>query len=290
MLNSLLEKVLFVLVTCSRDKSRDSALKNTINSLAKENRVSRICNSLIVFDNDSLFKNSLKELPNDVKIINSRSNIGYWGALDWVFKNFANISERSYEYVHPIESDLILYDTRKLTSAVRFLDRFENYHTVRTQEFSVKLPWRYFKESPAFIRKNRSCVSGYDFITKKKVRFSKIEEIPDMFTTQWHAKVPALHRFAVLKSAFGHLADLRSFKEGDFMRYMHSAAPQGIGVLDGGIYYDQLGTPDSEGVSGSYSSQQDLDRHQYMGTRIATITGEVPEVFLSSPSECCGII
>ena len=284
----LRDGVVFFLVTCSREKSRADALRKTITSLLAEHEKTGICKHLVVFDNASTFKEPLMDLPESVPIALCSGNIGYWGALSWLAEHIGSIHPHEYQFVHPLESDLILYETQRLNNAIAFLERCPEFSSVRTQEFNARFPWRYFKDYlPSFLINHRSSVSRFHTITGEKTTFSRYDGIQGMYTANWHIKVPALHRLPVLRTALAHLASQPHFTEKDFMAFMHEASPCGIGVLDKGIYYaqEEHNTVKGSAVSGSYTSPEELAAQGYLATRTASIPERLPEVSVVTPSE-----
>lgn len=262
-----LSDVLFVAVTCTRDEGRERALKRLVRSLNREHRRTGLLRNLLVFDNGSTFMEPLEAITTGGWLVRSGTNVGYWSALEWCMRNAEEVCGRSFEYVHPVESDLVFYGLHRLNEAVRFLDQHSAVESVRTQEFSVARRNFYFKNGRSLLRSRRSRVADYHGVTGEKVAFERMAGFPSIHLATWHAKVPALHRMTMLKAVFAKLACSKEVTEHEFMKVAHARAPR-VGVLDKGIYYTQSFAPSSRFITGSWSSQQALEKVGYRGTRV----------------------
>lgn len=270
----LLREVLFVVVTCTMEDSRERALRRLIDSINKQHRRVGFENNILVFDNGSSRTDGLKRLQPPAILVMSPENIGYWGALHWSMRHAPKLFDRQFKYIHPIESDLTLYEFERLGEAVDFLDCQDIIHTVRTQEFSVAWKKRYFKGSRSFFPRRRSWVAAYNGVTQEPVQFEKVDNFENIYRTNWHAKVPALHRFDMLKDTFETLAQYETLTELDFMRVAYQRNHQ-VALLDGGIYYANLNNPiwpwEKKNVTGSWRDESKLKKIGYRMTRKDTI-------------------
>lgn len=223
-----------------------------------------------MFDNASHTLAPLKPLEGIARFVLSTENVGYWSALNWSLENAGQACGREFAYVHPIESDLVLYKLERLALAQAFLDSHLDIETVRTQEFSVRNRQRYFKNGGSLFPVRRSRVADYNGVTEEKVTFEPANGFPDVFLSNWHAKVPALHRFAALKSVFSELAAQEKLSELNFMRLMHGRASE-TAILDEGIYYTVSYNPKQGFVSGSYSTEAERSGLGYRASRFDRI-------------------
>lgn len=278
-----LNDVLFVLVACTQDKTRQRGLNATILSLNEQHERNQFSGNLIVFDNASAITEPFNNLKVPAFFVISPKNIGYWGALLWMVRNFEAVTKRKFKYIHPIESDLVVRDLYRVAEAKQFLDINQNFATVRTQEFSV--PFRYFfyknRWNPFKVR--RSMVSNFNVITNEKVKFRRSSTFPNIYETNWHVKVPALHRCEPFAKALEVLALQPRLSEHDFMREMHRQYQQ-VAVLNGGAWWIHSGfaTPeDSKSeIIGSYTPPDILAKHGYRTTRVDAMPSELPEVLI----------
>lgn len=277
-----LEDILFVVVTCTMEESRDRALHKLIQSLNKQHRNVGFRNNLLVFDNASTRTDTLKSLDPSVVMAMSPENLGYWGALYWSMAHAETLFGRRFKQIHPIESDLVIYNLERLTEAAAFLDHQDDIHTVRTQEFSVAQKSRYFKGTRHLLPRRRSQVAAYNGVTEEPVRFEKDDRFANIYHTNWHAKVPALHRFETLQKIFETLASRDCLTELDFMKVAHSRHPD-VALLDGGIFYANLNNPiwpwEKKGITGSWQDSETLAEIGYRMTR----TDFIPKGTLLKP-------
>jgi glycosyltransferase involved in cell wall biosynthesis len=265
-----LDDILFVVVTCTMEESRERALRKLIQSLNSEHRDVGFRENLLVFDNASRRTDILESLDPSVILAMSPENLGYWGALYWSMAHARTLFGRHFKHIHPIESDLVIYDLERLAEAAAFLDDQDDIHTVRTQEFSVAQKSRYFKGTRHLLPRRRSQVAAYNGVTEEPVRFEKDDRFANIYRTNWHAKVPALHRFETLQETFGTLARRDCLTELDFMKAAHSRHPE-VALLDGGIFYANLNNPiwpwEKKGITGSWQDSETLAEIGYRMTR-----------------------
>jgi hypothetical protein len=278
----MLDDILFVLVTCTREESRKRGLEACIRSLNSEHARVPLNGNLVVFDNASLFPEPLRELKIPAVFAMSPENVGYWGALHWTMRNIERLLGREFAFVHPIESDFTIYNIERLTEAKKAFDVLTDLHTVRTQEFSVRLKSRYFKNSWNPFRVRRSHVANHNLVTGERVWFAPVGGLNGMYVTNWHAKVPALHRFAPFQDAVEELADREQLTELDFMKAMHRRRA-GVGMVDGGIWWMDFTEPPKAKteLSGSYSGADTLNKYGYRNTRCDYIPKTMPEIKIS---------
>lgn len=269
-----LERVLFVVVSCTRDPSRERAFGRLIKSLNREHGRVGFRNNLMLFDNASRIRTPMAKWKVPAIFADCADNIGYWSALKWSMDNAPELFGRQFDYIHPIESDLVLYELDRLAEAVRFLDSTRAVHSVRTQEFSVSNRNRYFKGRSKLFACRRSLVADYNGVTNAKVTFEKVSGFDRIYRTNWHAKVPALHRWSTLQEGLNELAARESIDELQFMQVMQGQSDQ-VGVLDGGIFYALLNNPiwpwEKRLLTGSWSDPEELENAGYRPTRRDTM-------------------
>jgi hypothetical protein len=279
-----LSDVLFVLVTCTQESSRQRGLNATIASINEEHQRVPFAGNLFVFDNASAITEPLGNLKAPAIFGVSPENIGYWGALLWTVRNFPALAKRNFKYIHPIESDLVVRDLGRIAEAKRFLDENEAFATVRTQEFSV--PWRffYYKNRLNPFKVQRSMVSNINVVTNEKVKFRRVDGFRGIYEANWHAKVPALHRWEPFAKSLEALALLGDLSEHDFMREMHKQHPK-VAILDGGVWWIGSGfakiKESKSDIISSYTPPEVLAKHGYRTTRVDSIPSELPAVSIS---------
>lgn len=278
-----LNDVLFVLVACTQDKTRQRGLNATISALNEQHEHNPFGGNLFVFDNASVIAEPFDNLKVPALFGMSPENIGYWGALLWTVRNFEAVTKRKFKYIHPIESDLVVRDLYRVAEAKQFLDANQNFATVRTQEFSVPFRYFYYKNRWNPFKVGRSMVSNVNVITNEKVKFRRSSAFPNIYETNWHAKVPALHRWEPFAKALEVLALQPRLSEHDFMREMHRQHQQ-VAVLNGGVWWIHSGfamLKDSKSeIIGSYTPPEILAKHGYRTTRVDAIPSELPEVLI----------
>ncbi len=264
--------VLFVVVTYTPDESRERGLINLIRSLNEQHGFS---NNLLIFDNASPRRKALCKIKAEAAFALCPENLGYWGALQWAMDNAEAVFGRRFAFIHPIESDLTLFNLERLGEGVAFLKARQDIDTVRTQEFSVGSKSRYLKNSWHPFKVRRSRVADYNGVTNERVRFEKTEGFQNIYVTNWHAKVPALHRFDVLRDAFEELAKLPRLTEYEFMKAMHRRNPK-VALLDRGIWY--MEDPKTQKLSGGWSSEALREQYGYRNSRNDVMPKEFPIV------------
>ena len=269
-----LDQILFPVVLCTQDEARRKNALRLIRNLNKN--YSKVGMKILVFDNGSVHRDILEEISVPHFIARCSVNVGYWSALKWVVTHYRSLFGQDFEFIHPIESDFYLYKLQRLNDAQEFLKRCPSVNTVRTQEFHVKYRNFYFKQSriPRFLK--RSVVSNYNGVTRETVVLSEADNAGNVYLSNWHAKVPALHRIEIFGQVFDELSELPIVTEEEFMKAMHRYA-NNVGVLDGGIWSMNLASPKLKGVTGSYSDAKELDCKNYRNTRIDRMETNFPE-------------
>lgn len=271
-----LDNTLYVVVAYTPDESREASLHRLIASLNKYR--ASFSDNLLVFDNASPRQGAYASLQTPARFALSPENLGYWGALKWSLDNAERAFGRTFDYVHPIESDLVLYSLERLAEARRFLERTPDIATVRTQEFSYRSKSRYLKRSWHPFKVRRSWVADYNGATNEPVRFEKAIGFQNIYVTNWHAKVPGLHRFAVLRDVLDELAALPALTEHEFIKAMHRRNHQ-VAILDRGIWYTD--DPKYQKLSGAYSSDAMREHYAYRNSRNDVMPAQFPAISIT---------
>lgn len=261
---------LVLLVTCSMDTTRQDLAVSVVQNLAEKLPLAGLNNHFIMFDNASKFDGHIQYVPAGSLIIRSPENLGYWTAIKYVLENARHLMGREYKYIYIIESDLYHTDLCALSSCESFLEKYQNTACVRTQEFSVSQRWR-FDKALKFLpfHVTRSEIRLQNLVTNIKAWFKKTD-IPHLYRSNLHAKLPALNRFSAMVTVFDRLSKYDEFSEGDFFKEMFNLYPE-IGIYDGGIFYSLFSFEDKKVMSGSYSTQEQLVKTGYQQTRYSKI-------------------
>lgn len=258
---------LYLLVTCSMDKTRCDLACEVAKNLLTENKNHPFFSDLLIFDNASQFDNHLEMFPSEVRVFRSDKNIGYWSAINWSIDHYQELFCRDYSYIYIIESDLIHRNMPRLDACEQFLKDNREVGGVRTQEFSVRWRIRYDKRFHwAPFARRHSLVSQNNAITGEHVWFRIGDEHHHIWLTNFHAKLPALNRLDAMHKIFAELSRRKEITELDFMYLYYDLYPT-MALLDGGIY-STLSFADTSHISGSYSTSQQLAIAKYHSTRV----------------------
>jgi hypothetical protein len=248
------------------DETRRDLAYQVSENLMSQNLAHAFFDDLLVFDNSSKYRDHLKVFSPPVKVVRSDENIGYWSAIHWTLSNYQRVFNRKYKYLYVIESDLEHWDMFKLDSCERFLNDHLKVGGVRTQEFSVKFRMLYDKRYHwvPFVKRH-SLVSQKNVVTKERVWFHRADNKNNVWTTNFHTKLPALNRLDALTTVFDRLAIKEQINEIYFMHLYYDLYPD-MALLDGGIYR-QISHRDTAHLSGSYSTAEELEGIGYYNTR-----------------------
>jgi len=261
------QHTLYLLVTCSMERSRATLSEQVVANLVDQNARYPFLEDLLVFDNASTFTGHLDLLPSSVIAVRSDRNVGYWSAVNWVLGHAGPLMGRLYDYIYIIESDLIHRDMQRLGDAERFLVEHADVGGIRTQAFSVR--WRaFFDKGNRFLpfARRDAWVMLTNQVTGERVHFHLADPVARIYRCNFLAKLPALNRFAAMVRVFDRLKAVERIDETDFMRLYCELYPE-YAVLDGGLYR-LLSCADSGHVSGSYSSAAELAKLNYRPTRV----------------------
>ncbi|MEK7802229.1 MAG: glycosyltransferase [Pseudomonadota bacterium] len=262
--------ILVLLVTCSLDATRQDLAVRVVKNLAEKLPVAGLVNDFILFDNASTFHEHIQYAPKGTHVVRAPQNVGYWSAIKWVLENATQLMGRPYKYIYIVESDLYHTDLCALAECAKFLDENPDAACVRTQEFSVRGRWRYDKALnflPFHI--TRSEIRLKNLVTGARAWFRK-SSIENIYTSNLHAKLPALNRMYALIRVFENLSERAGFSEGDFFAEIAKNYST-IGVYDGGLFHSLYSREDKSVMSGSYSSGAQLTQTGYQQTRQSKI-------------------
>ncbi len=258
--------IAYLLVTCSREKTRDLMLKKVIESLKIQDAWKVWESDFYVFDNASTYEHTQVELMSSFKkVILAEDNYGYWSAVNW-FVEFSQ--NRGYDYVYIMESDCVHHNIEQLHDGVKLLELDPSLGMLRAAEFSLENKHLYDKAQrhPGSITSEWFTQSN--FFTKETASYEQTE-VPNVYKTNLVAKVCGLHRVSVLKAVLFQLQSIEWFIEVDFQRFYHKKYPFNA-ILDGGIYNS---TPAYEPnvIAGSLVKEA-VDENGYRKTREGFIT------------------
>ena len=252
-------KVCYLLVTCSREQSRDTMLRKVVESFKEQPSFDEWENDFYVFDNCSTYDGTKELLKTSFKnVFLAEANYGYWSAVNW-FATWAR--SKGYDYVYITESDCIHHDIHQLRDAIALLEKNVAIGMVRTAEFSLVDKHLYDKAQRHPNSRTCEWFSQRNFFTNTEAVYVPTE-IAGVFETNLVAKVCGLHRVPALISVLSQLSGW--FIEVDFQRFYHQVYPVNA-ILDGGIYNT---TPSYEPnvVAGSWVKDK-ADENGYLKTR-----------------------
>lgn len=253
-------------------KDRYEIAKKVLRSLKSSSR--GLDFQIVVIDNGSRFKIDSGDLPERSTYFEMPINLGYWGLLYWaLFSENSPLASNDSQYIYIIESDHIHYAFGELSKIVNALNVFEEIASARVQEFSIKFKYFYSKEARFLpFRKKRSYVSLRNAVTKERAKFDRIENMPNLYKSNLHSRLPSVFRMSVLRIAFNELARKEQFSEYDFFEIFYRLSPT-ILIFDKGIYYPASSAQNSKKVlSGSWLGNYDGNREYYKETRVASFT------------------
>lgn len=253
-----MDNVLFLLVTCSVESTRDSIFVEEVFPSIKQ--ISNQKN-FIAFDNGSTQKGTKECLHNNFKnVFMARENYGYYSAINWCLKSYKNIlNVKDLEYFYIIESDSVYYSDaeQKMKMAVDLLDRENEIGSVRCQKYSVRNLSDYSKEAGGSERTRQSQVNH---TTKAKAYYEPLDDVM-FYKTNLSTVLCGFTRTKVMIDCFDKLSEMKNFSEHDFMHkyYEHY---EHIAVMEGGVYEPSIRSND---FCGSYNNNNKIG---YFSTRL----------------------
>lgn len=257
-------KICYLLVTCSREKTRQTMLEKVVSSLKNQDCWDNWEENFYVFDNDSTFQGSKDYLRSEFrKVFFAKENYGYWSAVNW-FCRFA--LEKEYEYVYVLESDCIHYGIERLDDAIRLMNERPDIGMVRTADFSIENKHLYDKSKRYSNSHTCDWFVHFNVFTNEHARFIPTS-VKSVFETNLVAKVCGLHRVSSLKDALSRLDGW--FVEVDFQREYHELHSINA-IMDGGIY-NSSPAYEPNVIAGSLVKEK-VDSNGYRKTREGFIT------------------
>lgn len=257
-------KIAFLLVTCCLERSRSEILAQVITNLQEQ--APELYPVLDVFDNASTEVGTidvLKDCFNNV--YQADRNVGYWTAIDWWLTHLS-VDPPAYTYI--IESDMIHYDFKKIWTCADYLDVNPDIGSVRLHEYSVADRHLYNKDVPRSDSRSSLWQSHTNKMTGLPVQIE--DPTGDIWKTTFLTQLPALNRYVAMKECFDGLREMPSFIEPDF-QHLYWRRYKQTAILDGGIFNCNLNPYGTKGITGSWTTQEVLERTGYKATRVATL-------------------
>ncbi|MBF91354.1 MAG: hypothetical protein CMP34_00945 [Rickettsiales bacterium] len=227
-----MKKILFVLITCSLDKSRDDVFEKVSKNIFQLEKKFRFFEDFIVFDNASTFKKTKSNLKKFPKVFKSSKNIGLWGAIIWLLNNYKKYLKKEYSYLYFMESDCFHFDLDKLIEAEYYLDNNNDIGSIRCQKFSVLFKFLYDKDL-FFSKFVNDAIRLKSYPTNVKAYFNKILSSNNLYKSNLHPKIVGLNRIEVLKKIFNKLSKNDLITEKDFFCEYWKYYKE-IGIINGG--------------------------------------------------------
>ena len=284
-LNNDSEKILVLVVTCSRSINRQLIESEALIQLAKIATLNQTRFDFVFFDNNSIFKEHLKIVQNIGVMCYASENRGLWSAIYWIIKNELNIFQHNHKYIHLVESDMFVKDLAPLVQLSQVLDQFSNLHMARTQEFSIKNAWYFNKKYnflPSLFHNTRSEVDlkntsdGLYFNAELIHKASNV----DIYSSNLNAKLPGLHKMESLKLVFNSLVRNGSFSEKDFFN-LYGRLSSRVGIIDKGIWYSLTDVKNNPEETASWGDTSYLKQIGYHETRYSVISDYKEKIAVS---------
>lgn len=259
-------KICYLLVTCSREASRDSMLRKVVESFKTQSKFEDWKDHFYVFDNASTYGDTptfLRENFDNVFV--AEENYGYWSAVNW-FCDFA--SKKGYEYVYILESDCVHYDIEKLDRALSLLENDQEVGMVRASEFLLEKVHLYDKSQRH--RDSRTCdwFSQFNIFSNQHAQYATTDQ-SSILKTNLVAKVCGLHRVDPLKKVLNKLIEKEWFIEVDFQKHYFDLYKFNA-IIDGGIY-NSSPAYEPNVIAGSLVVEK-VDKNGYRKTREGFVT------------------
>ena len=208
-----MNNTLFLLISCSLDKTRDEVFDKVSKNLIRQNKKFKFFHNLLVFDNASTqlkTLNCLKLFPN---VLKCNKNIGLWSAVSWSLNNYKKYFKKKFKYVYLMESDCIHFDLNKLNEAELFLDKNKNFGSVRCQKFSVFFK-KFFDKDSIFSKYARNPIRMRSYPSNNPAYFKKAQYYKNIFLSNLHAKLVGLNRIEMLIDILQVLAKKKRVNRG----------------------------------------------------------------------------
>jgi hypothetical protein len=258
-----MSRIAILFVTCCLEQTRYDVVKQVFTNIKSQFRQD-VIDRMTVFDNGStlLSVNELKQTFSNVFRV--EQNVGYWSAIDWWLDS---LSGDPPDYTYIIESDITHYAAHKLQDCALFLDANPRLGAMRLHEYSIENRHLYNKDTPVRGSKSNLWQSHTNKVTGHPVEHEHVNG--PFWATNFLTQLPALNRYDTMNWCFKQLRVHQQFSELDFQRFYHLKYNK-IAVLDGGMFNTDLSSRDT--LTGSWTSQAELNRIGYQNTRFASIT------------------
>lgn len=270
------KKILVFIVTCSRSEARQSIERQALLQFAKIATPNQIGFDFVFFDNNSNFKDHLKIVENIGMTFYANENRGLWSALYWLLKNELSIFQEKHRHIHIVESDMFVKDLVPLTGLSQVMEQTPYLHMVRTQEFSIKNPWRFDKKYrflPPLLHNKRSEVDLRNTTDNSYFRRELVSkgDTFNVYSSNLNAKLPGLHKTDSLKFVIDKLAQRSSFSEKDFFK-IYAQLSTRMGIIDKGIWFSLTDSRNNSEETASWGDKLYMKQIGYQDTRNSSIS------------------
>lgn len=260
----MIESTEVLFVTCCLERSRSEIVERVIENIHEQVPID-VRDRMIVFDNASTDEGIVSLLgASFLNVWRSDKNVGYWSAIDWWLRR---PSAAKYTYI--IESDMFHYGFKRIPLCEQFLEQNDDVGSVRLHEYIVSERHLYDKDRPRPDSRRSLWQSHTNKVTGKPVKLSQCND--DVWSTTFLTQLPALNRRACMQDVFAELREMEQFTELDFQK-KYWERYQRTGILDGGAFHCNVNPYGTIGLTGSWSSEEELKSVGYKQTRKASIT------------------
>lgn len=260
-----MSKVAFLFVSCCLEPLRAETLGKVVDNMKEQ--MPSLLSTVDVFDNASTQQGIVEFLINTFKnVYVANKNIGYWSAIWWWLDQLV---DNPPDYTYIIESDMVHYDFHRFWDCVLYLDKHPDVGSVRVQRYSYAERDRYNKDKPRQDSYINDLQSHTNHVTGSPVVFFD-KNVGGILESTFLTKLPALNRYATMKSIFDELLKMKAFTELDFQR-LYWEKYERTGVLDLGIYHCDFTGYGVKNITGSWTDPNILARIGYLPTRQAII-------------------
>jgi hypothetical protein len=269
-------KILILMITCSLSKVRNRIEVECVKNLVTHWQPLQNEVDILFFDNGSTYEDHLNCLYSveGVRVVKSSVNRGLWSALDWVLTSSEDYMNKKYQSIYVVESDLLHNTLQPLVEISDYLHETRAFAMVRTETFSIRQRWRFDKRwsfLPYPLHQSESAVHLRNQVTGQRAYFREANGLLDLYASNWHAKVPGLHRFQDLRKVFQKLYATKTFQESDFFRRYHDLCSEVL-VLDKGLWKSITSPRRFAEETSSWGNAKKREDEGYLPTRQASIS------------------
>lgn len=231
-----MDRILYILVTCTREETRQKALNLCVDSIKNNFSSEIIRNNFIVFDNDSTFQETHELLESTFNhVVKSKVNVGLWSGILYALEQHEEITNKKFDFVFPIESDMFLYDVDKLEECIDVLEKNSAISSIRLKEIDVDNLQKFDKSRGL---RQRSETTLKNMITQENA-FFRILNNKNTYETNLLPVLPGLHRTTTLTTVLNNLKNKKSFNEMDFWKeYQMICNHSNSATLNMGLFYE----------------------------------------------------